>query len=243
MSGISVRGLSVSYTDSRGVCEAVKDLSLDVPDGQICSIVGPSGCGKSSLLYVLAGIIRNYTGEVLVDGVPPDPSRISVGLIPQNYGLLPWKRVVDNIFLPAKVRGVHLDDAKLAEANEVITALELNDKLRRYPSELSGGERQRVALARAFVNSPDILLMDEPFSALDTVIAARSKKIFMDLWNRHRVTAVLVTHNVDEAVRLGQRIVLMSKSPGRVVEVIDNSKGEYFSVKASLERRIEEEWI
>lgn len=243
MSSVSIRGLSVRYTDEKGNSEAVRDITFDVPEGMICTIIGPSGAGKSTLLSILAGINRNYQGTVLIDGTPPDPRRLTIGYIPQNYGLLPWKRVWENIILPAKIKGIDIGDEFVADAEDVVSRLNLNDKLRRYPSELSGGERQRVALARAFVSRPDLLLMDEPFSALDTMISMRSKRLFRNLWERRKVTSLIVTHDISDALSLSDRIVMLGKSPGTVLEVIDMAAKDPKAVRAHIDSRIEEEWV
>lgn len=218
MSTIRIQRLNVAFTGKREVTEALKDFSLHVSDKEIYSVIGPSGSGKSTLLYILAGIRRQYTGEVLIDDKCPDPCRQSIGLVPQNYGLLPWKRVKENIFLPERLKNNRHDKA---HAQAIIHTLDLNDLLDRYPHELSGGQQQRVALARSFIQKPDLLLMDEPFSALDTLTAGRSRTLFFDVWKQHPVTTLFITHNIDEAVSIGQRVVLLSPSPGHVTHILD----------------------
>lgn len=243
MSSVSLRNVSFSYSRSGSSPKAVENLSFDVREGEICAVLGPSGSGKSTLLRIVSGIVKGYSGEVLVDGRRPDPKSVPIGYIPQNYGLLPWKRVKDNIELPARVRGASLDGKYYEYEKEVIESLGLVDKLKRFPGELSGGERQRVALARAFVSRPGLLLMDEPFSALDAVIAARSKTLFMELWQRSRVTSLLVTHNIDEAVAMSDRIVILSKSPGRLVGMVENDRSDYKAVLGHVSDIIKEEWV
>lgn len=229
MSTISIQHLGVAFSGKNGTTEALKDFSLQLTDGDIYSVIGPSGSGKSTLLYVLAGIRTNYTGEVLINGERPAPKHQSIGLVPQNYGLLPWKRVKENIFLPERIRRQRAAASSPcgnislyeAHAQEIMDTLDLNDLLERYPHELSGGQQQRVALARSFIQKPDLLLMDEPFSALDALTAERSRKLFFDVWKRHPVTTLFITHNIDEAVRMGKRVVLLSPSPGRVTHILD----------------------
>ncbi|KAA6322789.1 NitT/TauT family transport system ATP-binding protein [termite gut metagenome] len=217
MSTVHICNLSVSYSGKSGSTEVLRDFSLDVSEGSIYSIIGPSGCGKSTLLHILAGIFTGYSGEVLIDGKRPNPKRLSIGLVPQNYGLLPWKRVKENIFLPGTL-GKSLPDKEYTE--EILTVLDLQSLLRRYPHELSGGQRQRVALARSFIQKPDLLLMDEPFSALDALTAERSRQLFLDIWNKHRVTTLFVTHNMDEAINIGNRVVLLTPLPGQVARIL-----------------------
>lgn len=218
MSTIRIEHLSVAFTGKNGVTEALKELSLQLSGRDIYSVIGPSGCGKSTLLYVLAGIRTHYTGQVLIDGRRPDPRSQSIGLVPQNYGLLPWKRVKENIFLPETLKKNSHDEA---HAREIIHTLDLDGLLDRYPHELSGGQQQRVALARSFIQKPDLLLMDEPFSALDALTAERSRKLFFDVWEKNPVTTLFITHNIDEAVAIGRRVILLSPSPGRVTHILD----------------------
>lgn len=238
MSTINIEHLGVVFSGKNGTTEALKDFSLQLADGDIYSVIGPSGSGKSTLLYVLAGIRTNYTGEVLINGERPDPKHQSIGLVPQNYGLLPWKRVKENIFLPQRIKHRQRQRAAAISpcgktafndtygenetyAQEIINILDLGDLLERYPHELSGGQQQRVALARSFIQKPDLLLMDEPFSALDALTAERSRKLFFDVWRQHPVTTLFITHNIDEAVSIGNRVVLLSPSPGRVTHILD----------------------
>lgn len=249
MSTIDIQHLSVSYSSKRGNTEAIHDLSLHLPDGGIYSVIGPSGCGKSTLLHVLGGIIRNYQGTVAIDGKSPDPKLHSIGLVPQNYGLLPWKKVKDNIYLACKIR------KQTAEADydrEIINTLDLQELLHRYPHELSGGQQQRVALARSFIQRPDLLLMDEPFSALDTLTAETSRRLFLDSWKRHKVTTLFVTHNIDEAVRMGKQIILLTKGNKNSTRLIENplmrqgadrSREAYWKQAEYIRQLISNEWV
>jgi len=218
VSTVHIDRLNVSYQRKSGVTQALHDLSFDTSEGTIDAVVGPSGCGKSTLLHVLAGVIRDYEGEVQIDGNRPDPRRQSIGLVPQQYGLLPWKRIRENIFLPATL---HHPETDPVQAEEILHTLELDTLIRRYPHELSGGQQQRVALARAFIQRPALLLMDEPFSALDALTAERSRELFMNVWQQHRVTTLFVTHNIEEAVRMGQRVILLSRAPGTVTHILE----------------------
>lgn len=218
MSTVRIQNLHVTFSGKNGKTEALKNFSLELADGDIYSMIGPSGSGKSTLLYVLSGIRTNYTGVVLIDGKRPDPKHQSIGLVPQNYGLLPWKRVKENIFLPRKLGKDILSEA---HAQEIIQTLDLGELLHRYPHELSGGQQQRVALARSFIQKPDLLLMDEPFSALDALTAERSRKLFFDVWTKNPVTTLFITHNIDEAVNIGKRVILLSPSPGHVTHILD----------------------
>lgn len=234
MSTISIDHLSVVFSGKNGVTEALKDFSLQLADREIYSVIGPSGSGKSTLLYVLAGINTNYSGQIRIDDRYPDPHCQSIGLVPQNYGLLPWKRVKDNIFLPEALKKNKRDEA---HAQEIIHTLDLEELLNRYPHELSGGQQQRVALARSFIQKPDLLLMDEPFSALDALTAERCRKLFFDVWKKNPVTTILITHSIDEAVDIGHRVVLLSSSPGRVIHILNAP------TVAQIRHLIADQWI
>ncbi|MCC8186895.1 MAG: ABC transporter ATP-binding protein [Bacteroides sp.] len=233
VSTVRIHQLNVSYQRGNKTVEALHNFSLYTASGTIDALVGPSGCGKSTLLHVLAGVIREYRGEVQIDGQPPTPRRQSIGLVPQHYGLLPWKRVQENIFLPARL---HKQQADHVLADEILRTLELDTLLHRYPHELSGGQQQRVALARAFIQRPGLLLMDEPFSALDALTAERGRHLFMKLWQEHRVTTLFVTHNIEEAACIGQRVILLSRAPGTVTHILEKpTAGE-------IRQIIQEQW-
>lgn len=211
-----INNLNVSY----GATEVLNDFSLSVNDGEIYSLIGPSGCGKSTLFKVLCGIQKNYSGEISLDGKKVSPQDIRIGYVPQHYGLLDWKTIKENIFLPAKLNKERT--LPQSEIDYIIDALEIGELFDRYPSQLSGGQKQRVALARAFVSQPQLLLMDEPFSSLDTFTSETSQKLFLRLWKKYRITTIFITHNIYEALAIGEHIVLMSKAPGRIIEEIDN---------------------
>jgi len=245
VSTVRIYKLEVTFSGKNTKTEALKDFSLELAEGEIYSVIGPSGSGKSTLLYILSGIRTNYTGEVLIDGKRPDPKHQSIGLVPQNYGLLPWKRVKENIFLPERIKRQRAaaifpcrkTPADEIHAKEIIDSLDLNELLDRYPHELSGGQQQRVALARSFIQKPDLLLMDEPFSALDALTAERSRKLFFDVWRQHPVTTLCITHNIDEAVSIGKRVVLLSPSPGRVTHILDTPTAD------EVRNLIADQWI
>lgn len=211
---LSLHDVSVSL----GKQLILKDISFEIAAGEILTVVGPSGSGKSTLLNILGGIIKDYKGEIRFKNKPINP--LVRGYIPQNLGLLPWKKVRENIFLSSKInKNIAIADE---EASGIINELDISQLLDRFPSELSGGQQQRVALARAFVSNPDILLMDEPFSALDTFTAETSRALFLEIWKKRKITTILTTHNLLEAVKLGRHILIMSKLPGRVLNIIEN---------------------
>ena len=218
---IRVSNLSAFYDTENGRSMALKDMNLDVPKGGTCAIIGPSGCGKSTLLRILAGIASNYEGEVSIDGAPVNPKALSIGFIPQNYGLLPWKNVRDNIRLSWTIK--HPKSPVPEGEEKMLARLGLDPELlERFPCELSGGQQQRASLARAFLLRPDVLLMDEPFSALDAITREEMQEVFFELWRAQAVTTVIVTHYVEEALYLGQSVVVLSPAPGRVLFATEN---------------------
>lgn len=213
---LSLHNVSVNF----GTTLVLKDISFFLEKGKTLTIVGPSGCGKSTLLNVLSGIIKDYEGEIMMGSKELRSAEMTYGYVPQSFGLLAWKKVKDNIMLPATInKNIKIDED---EVNDVLTKLELKDLLNRYPSQLSGGQRQRVALARVFISHPDILLLDEPFSALDTLTADISRDLFLDLWRKYRPTTIFTTHNLSEAVKLGEHILLLNKQPAKVFRFVDN---------------------
>lgn len=229
MSFLSVKNLSLDYQSGNNITPALKDISFALEQGLICALAGPSGGGKSSLLNILGGVIRSYRGAVFLGGEPLDPKRHQVALVPQSYGLLPWKTIKENILLPLQLGKRALSPN---ERNEVISSLGLCELLSRYPHELSGGQCQRAALARAFCMKPDLLLLDEAFSALDITTGEKSRRLFLDLWQRYPTTTILVTHNPYEAVSLSERTIVIGGKPGQILSDLQKPTEE--SLKAEL---------
>ncbi|MGK0468636.1 ATP-binding cassette domain-containing protein [Clostridium sp.] len=218
---IKINNLKVSYENMNTQTLVIDNANLSVKKGEICALIGPSGGGKSTLLKVLAGIIVDYDGEVLIDGKTVDPKIHRIGLIPQNYGLVKWKTVEENIFLSAKIKdgkkNIDIDFYK-----KLLKELSLVELVKRYPNELSGGQMQRVSMARALLLKPELLLMDESFSALDAMTREEVQKLFLEVWEEHKVTTILVTHDIKEAIYLAQDIAIISSTPGEILEVIRN---------------------
>ncbi len=217
---IEVKDLTVHYYREKEAIPALRQVNINIGTGDIYTFIGPSGCGKSTFLYVLSGILKDYEGSVRIDGRPVDPKSQRIGLILQNYGLLPWKNVYANTMLGLKIKNDQkfLDD----HCHALLKQLGIDHLLDRFPKELSGGQQQRVAIARAFMLKPDLLLMDEPFSALDAITREELQEVFLNLWKENNVTTVFITHSVDEALYLGSKIVVFSPSPGRILDVLDN---------------------
>jgi NitT/TauT family transport system ATP-binding protein len=213
-----LRGLSKTYFDAYAGAHvsAVEDVSLTVQEGEFVSLVGPSGCGKTTLLNMIAGFVAPSRGEILLDGRSvkgPGPDR---GVVFQAFALFPWKTVLDNVAFGPKMRGVPRAERERI-AREYVALVGLTGTEGRYPAELSGGMQQRVGVARALANRPDVLLMDEPFASVDAQTRMTLQEELTRIWQDRRPTIVFVTHDVEEAVFLANRVVVLSRAPGRVV--------------------------
>lgn len=247
---IEIKGLTVKYRIGEKDLLALDKLDMAVDSGDIYAVVGPSGCGKSTLLHVLAGIIRDYEGSVRIGGNTVDPRQQRIGFIPQNYGLLEWADVYGNSVLGLDIKRCSRKEQE-AYTEYILKELGLFERKGDYPNRLSGGQRQRVSIARAFILKPQLLLMDEPFSALDAITREESQDLFLRVWKENSVSTVFVTHSVEEAVYVGRRIAILSPSPGRILQVVDNPffgmeglrfKSEYYQFSTELKKEIKEVW-
>lgn len=200
---------------------ALAGVDLHVASGQFMAVVGPSGCGKSTLLDILAGLSRPTSGTVLLGGQPTTGASLDRGVVFQQYALFPWLTALENIGFPLAAKGVGKEE-RHAIARQQLAFVGLKGFGERYPHQLSGGMRQRVALARSLAHDPSILLMDEPFAALDAQTRELLQAELLRLWDKTRKTIVFITHAIDEALYLGQQIAVMTSRPGRIKQVIDN---------------------
>jgi NitT/TauT family transport system ATP-binding protein len=218
---ISVAGVRKEYPVRKGSpVLALDGISFDVADGEFVSLVGPSGCGKSTLLQIFAGILPATKGRVLLKGNPIAGPQRDVGVVFQEPVLLPWLKVIDNVMLPAVVH--RLDRKKHRDrAMDLLNLVKLQGFEERYPYELSGGMQQRVSIARALLTDPAMILMDEPFGALDAMTREEMNLELLGIWARARKTVVLITHSIQEAVFMSDRVVVLSARPGRVIDVVD----------------------
>ncbi|MGY8706340.1 ABC transporter ATP-binding protein [Bradyrhizobium sp. 18BD] len=210
----------VFQTSARKDHLALSDISLTIEEGAFVSILGPSGCGKSTLLYIVGGFVSPTSGAAKIKGqaiTSPGPDR---GPVFQEFALFPWKTVLGNVMYGPRQQGVRATEAE-AQSRALIEMVGLKGYENFYPKELSGGMKQRVALARTLAYHPEVLLMDEPFGALDAHTRTRLQNDLLNIWERDRKTVLFVTHSVDEAVFLSDKVVMMSKSPGRIRQVID----------------------
>jgi ABC-type nitrate/sulfonate/bicarbonate transport system ATPase subunit len=214
---VSVRHLGVAYAGGIGG-PAVADFSLEIEPGEFVCLLGPSGCGKSTVLNAVAGLIRASNGQVFVDGEKVEKPGAERGMVFQQPTLLPWKTVLDNVALGPLLNG-HSADEAAQTARSFLALVGLAGYERQYPSQLSGGMQQRVGIVRALANYPRVLLMDEPFSALDAQTRATMHEALLAIWSEFRTTVLFVTHDIDEAVFLGDRVVVMSAAPGRILDV------------------------
>ena len=220
-SKISVRDVTLVHVNEerRQSYVAVKGLSLDINENEFLCVVGPSGCGKSTLLSSIAGFLPPQSGTVQMDGrdvVKPGADR---GVVFQEYALLPWKTVLDNVAIGLKFRKIGRAE-RTATAREYLAMTGLSDAADKYPHELSGGMRQRVAVARTLANTPEIMMMDEPFAAVDAQTRMSLQEELLRVWNAHKITVMFVTHSVEEAVFLADRVAVLTPGPGRVRDVV-----------------------
>ncbi len=214
---VRVEQVSIHLGEGTQRFEAVEKSTFTIEAGEFVCILGPSGCGKSTLLGALAGHLAVSHGQLLVDDQPvgaPSPDR---GMVFQHHTLFPWKKVIDNVGFGLKMRGSSKAEQHKA-ANDILAQVGLAGLERHWPSQLSGGQQQRVEIARVLVNRPRLLLMDEPFGALDAQCRMDMQQLLLDIWTRIRTTVVFVTHDIDEALFLADRILVMSRRPGRIIE-------------------------
>jgi len=220
---IVVEGVSKRYVTSSGPVDALRDISLSVSGGEFCTLIGPSGCGKSTLLGMLGGLVAPDQGRLLVDGQPvtrPDPRRVAT--VFQDAGLFPWRTALESVEFGLELQGVPAARRRRT-ASELLGPLGLSGFAEKYPRELSGGMKQRVAIGRALAIDAKILLMDEPFGALDEQTRVLMGEWLLDIWRRTRKTVIFVTHSLHEALFLSTRVAVMTARPGRIKSILELS--------------------
>ena len=218
MTGIVIDGICKRFQIEKREVEALRDITLTLPAGSFTALIGPSGCGKSTLLRLIADVFPPTEGQILIDGQPPARARLArqIGFVFQDPTLLPWRSVIDNIRLPSEVARVKPDRDPMA----LVTMVGLAGFEGARPAQLSGGMQQRVAIARALALSPKVLLMVEPFGALDEITRQKMNLELLEIWRKTGTSAVLVTHSISEAVFMADTIVVLAANPGRVAQVI-----------------------
>jgi NitT/TauT family transport system ATP-binding protein len=219
---IDIRGLSLIFQTADTPVFALSNIDLSIAGGEFVSFIGPSGCGKTTLMRVIADLERPTEGTITVNGVTPEEARLqrAYGYVFQAPALYPWRTVIRNITLPLEIMGLDRGERE-ARAVKYLDMVGLNGFERKFPWQLSGGMQQRVSIARALSFEPQLLLMDEPFGALDEITRDHLNEQLIGLWEQTRKTVIFVTHSISEAVFLSTRIVVMSPRPGRILEVID----------------------
>jgi NitT/TauT family transport system ATP-binding protein len=256
--GFSIRGICKAFITGDKSTSVIEDVNLRIRQGQFVTLIGPSGCGKSTLLRIAAGLLTADRGSVSIFGetVSHAAQFKHIGFVPQTPALLPWRTVIENVELPLQVnrRGNYEGDRQPSDPRGLLESFGLGGVLDRRPHELSGGMQQRVAIARAFVFDPTLLLMDEPFSALDEFTREAQRRGLLELWQSNQKTVLFVTHSVAEAVELSDVIVVMSSQPGRIRAVIpvdlprprrdpvENSEA-FHGVEAQVRRELRRTWV
>ena len=220
---ISAQDLSLTFETNDGPVHALKNINLDISKGEFVSFIGPSGCGKTTFLRVMADLEKPTGGQITINGVSPEEARTAraYGYVFQAAGLYPWRTIGGNIRLPLEIMGYSKPD-QAKRVQDVLKLVELSDFEKKFPWQLSGGMQQRASIARALAFDADILLMDEPFGALDEIVRDHLNEQLLDLWRRTNKTIGFVTHSIPEAVYLSTKIVVMSPRPGRISDVIES---------------------
>lgn len=216
---LSIKQLHKQFVLQHSTLTVLENIELDIQQGEFISIVGSSGCGKSTLLRLIAGLDLQYQGDILLKQIPIQGTDLKRGLIFQEHRLLPWLTVHENIALALEQTTLSKAE-KQAQITQHLALVGLDGFEHAYPSTLSGGMAQRVAIARGLVTKPDILLLDEPFGALDAITRAHLQQELQQIWAQQNITMILVTHDIDEAVYLGDRVIIMSARPGRIKAIL-----------------------
>ena len=221
MPKVQIKAVEKIYEGRNGKTVALNGVNMDIYDNEFICVVGPSGCGKSTLLNIIAGLHEASSGEVLVDGVKVEGTGVDRGVVFQQYALFPWLTVKDNVMFGLKLKKDMTPQQREEIAMKYIKIVGLEKFVNAYPKELSGGMKQRVAIARAYAVNPSILLMDEPFGALDAQTRTQLQTELLKTWEEEKKTCFFITHDVEEAILLATKVVVMSARPGRIKEVID----------------------
>lgn len=241
------------YEGRNGKTVALNGVNLDIAENEFVCVVGPSGCGKSTLLNIIAGLLEPTSGQALLDGKVIEGTGVERGVVFQQYALFPWRTVLKNVMFPLEMKRMPKDKAEPI-AKKYIKAVGLEGFENAYPKELSGGMRQRVAIARAYAADPEVLLLDEPFGALDAQTRVQLQSELLNTWEHEKKTCFFITHDVDEAIILAQRVVIMSARPGRIKKIVDidipyprtqetKSEPRFLELKAEIWNEVYQEFL
>ncbi len=215
---LELQDVSKSFRSKIGMVQALSPTNMKVEKGKFITILGPSGCGKSTLIRMIAGLESTTTGKILVNGEEITLAGADRGMVFQNYSLFPWLTVEDNIAFGLNIKGISKSECN-EKVNEYLKLIGLEKFRKHYPAQLSGGMKQRVAIARALINDPQILLMDEPFGALDAQTRIIMQEVLQDIWEKTKKTVLFITHDVDEAIFLGDEVIVMTAAPGKIKHI------------------------
>ncbi len=239
-SGLVVNNLEVVYEKNGEPLTAVKDVSITVKANEFVCLLGPSGCGKTSILKAIAGFIKPNRGAVALDGMAINKPTKQIGVVFQHHALFPWKTVKDNIGLGPKLNGIPKNDVDRI-VSSYLKIIGLEEYAGYYPSELSVGMQQRVGIARALVNNPGLVLMDEPFGSLDALTRKKMQEELLRIWEQNKTTILFVSHDIDEALILADRIIVMTKRPGKILKEVMNSLPRPRGYEMTVERKFLEQ--
>ncbi|HOO73684.1 MAG TPA: ATP-binding cassette domain-containing protein [Tepiditoga sp.] len=235
-----IKNLTFGYSEGKNI---FKNFNFTLGGNEIISVLGPSGCGKTTLIKIISGIIKNYSGSIFIDNEKIDNRINTIALIPQNYGLLKWKTVYENIELVYKIKKIKPDKEKIIKISE---KLEIKNILGKYPEYISGGQKQRAAIARAFLTDPQLMLMDEPFSALDEFTREKIQNLFLKLRSEKKIPTVIITHSIEEAIFLGEKIAVFRGNENISYNMYNNNfsgcgsekSSDYFKFYSDLKNEI-----
>ena len=225
---LEVRDLRKSF----GTKEVLKGITFSAESGEALGLLGRNGAGKTTTIRIILDVFKGNSGEILIDGKPINYDEITYGYLPEERGLYPKKKIIDQLVYFAELKGMSGKNARKA-ADQWLERLEMSEYRNKKPQELSKGNQQKIQLISAVIHDPDVLILDEPFSALDAITREKMQSLFLEEWEKHPAPTILITHDVEEAVFLGQRIVLLSGKPGKIVEIIENTS---FSVPKENKR-------
>lgn len=231
-----IKNVSKSFKTKNGIIQALSPVNMTIKDGTFVTILGPSGCGKSTLIRIVAGLESATTGEVLIGDRKVEGPGADRGMVFQNYTLFPWLTVEQNIAFGLEIKGMPKGERK-EKVSQYLEMIGLKNFRHHYPEQLSGGMKQRVAIARALINDPQILLMDEPFGALDAQTRIIMQEVLQDIWQETKKTVIFITHDVDEAVFLGDEVYVMTATPGSIkhMEPVGYARPRKFELKMEME--------